>query len=118
MANYLEQTGTGTAWRRAKQVIINNPYNSSEKRIIFQEEDVALIGESVFTNSAGILMCNFEPDALIPLLDPETGQPTGNTMPQKLVYQALYSLYVKTAKERDTPPLVVNPEVSIANQPA
>ena len=113
MANYKEQTGSGTSWTRAKQVIINNNYNSA-KNIVFFEEDIATVGDKVFQTNAGMLNTPFNAQALINLRDPETGEKTGNVLPQALIYQAIYSLYLDLAEARDTinePPLayVVDP---------
>lgn len=103
MANYKETTGTGTTWRRAKQVIIKNDINAVQKSIMFFEEDIANIGDKIFSNDAGILQTNYDPSYVINLRNPQTGERTGNVITQALVYQALYSLYLDTAELRDNP---------------
>ena len=100
MANYKETTGTGTSWKRARQVIINNNY-SGTKNIMFFEEDIAELGGNVFRTDAGLVTTTFDAEAIIPLRDPETGERTGNVISQALVYQALYSLYLDLAESRD-----------------
>jgi hypothetical protein len=101
MSNYQETTGSGTTWRRARQVLIKNPLDSSQKPIMFFEEDVAVVGEKQFTSEGQIVSTNYDPGYVISLRDPETGQRTGNTITQALVYQALYSLYLDVAERRD-----------------
>ena len=43
----------------------------------------------------------FDLEADFPLLDPVTGMPTGQTMTNAGLYQALFSLYMQTATRRD-----------------
>ena len=100
MANYNEQTGSGTSWTRAKQVIINNNYNTT-KNIVFFEEDIATVGDKVFQSNAGMLTAQFNPQGIINLRDLQTGERTGNVVSQALVYQAIYSLYLDLAEARD-----------------
>jgi hypothetical protein len=100
MANYKEQTGSGTSWTRAKQVIINNEY-AGNKNITFFEENIAQLGDKIFKTESGILSTRFDPEYLISLRNPETGEKTGNVILQSLVYQALYSLYLDLAEARD-----------------
>lgn len=109
MSNYKETTGAGTTWRRAKQVLIRNDINSDKKPIMFFEEDLANVGGKNFTNDVGVIQTNYNPEYVINLRDPQTGERTGNVITQALVYQALYSLYLDTAELRDGQ-VVENPE--------
>jgi hypothetical protein len=102
MANYKEHSGEGVSWTRAKQVIINNPYNDTNKNIVFVEENIVTIGENVFKGDAGILTGKFNPDGIVALIDPATGEATGNVISQSLIYQALFSFYLQLANARDT----------------
>lgn len=102
MPNYKETTGEAVSWRRAKQVTVYNPVNASaQKRIVFIEEDVVSLGETVLTKDAGFCETVFNKDSLINLRDPNTGELTGNTISQGIIYQALYSLYMSSAEARD-----------------
>lgn len=103
MSNYKETTGTGTTWRRSNQVIINNEY-TGPKTIMFFEEDVAIVGDRLLKTPAGMLRSTFDSEYLIQLRDLETGEKTGNVIPQSLVYQALHSLYLDLAERRDANP--------------
>jgi len=101
MANYKETTAEGTTWRRSKQVVINNDLGPTPKPIIFMEEDVAVIGDNEFHTNRGSISALYNPDELINLRDPETGEKTGVMMKQSMVYLALYSLYLDCAEIRD-----------------
>lgn len=109
MANYKEQTGTGTTWKRANQVIIKNNLNAT-KNILFFEEDVIQLADKIVQADAGFLSSTYDSAAIINLRDPNTGERTGNTVPQALVYQALYSLYIDLAELRD-----LNPEIDLGS---
>jgi hypothetical protein len=108
MSNYRETTAESTFWRRAYQVVINNPLEEIPKDILFFEEDVVSVDSTVITNKAGFIRTNYDKTAFINLRDPETGEPTGNLIPQSQVYQALYTMYIDAAIARDikaaTPP--------------
>jgi hypothetical protein len=107
MANYREATAEGTSWRRAKQVAIYNPLEANAvKDILFFEEDVATIGDRVFHTDSGIIKIAYNPDGVIELMNPETNLPTGKTILQKEVYQALFSLYLAAAEARDAPSIM------------
>lgn len=98
--NYREQTETGTSWRRCHEVHIYNPLDGAKTVRMDEQDVVSFNGKSVSMN-AGYISKVFDPAGEIVLLDPETGQPTGETMPQAALYQALYSLYMQYATERD-----------------
>ena len=105
MANYKETTGAGVSWRRAKQVIINNPLEATtSKQIMFIEEDVVSLENNIFKKDAGFVSTNYDKDYLISLRNPETGEKTGTTISQSIIYQALYSLYLDIAEARDQSP--------------
>ena len=102
MANYQETTSSSTSWKRANQVIIYNPLGEDTTKLIrFFEENVVVAGDSTFQVQAGNLATLYNPDYLISLRDPATGEKTGNVIKQSLVYQALYSLYLDAAEARD-----------------
>lgn len=122
MANYKETTGTATSWRRSNQVIIKNPLGSATKSIMFSEEDVVTVNGTTYKSEIpGVLIAEYNKDALIQLRDPATGEATGNAIPQQLVYQALYSLYLTTAEYRDVnaggPDLSQTINLTIGQQP-
>jgi len=102
MANYKETSGSGTSWTRANRVMILNPLEAEiPKQILFFEETVAKVGDTIIKSESGYVPTYYSADKSIPLLDPKTGEPTGETILQSQVYQALYSLYLAAAQQRD-----------------
>lgn len=101
MTNYKESSTTGTKWRRCETVTIRNTLNTVPC-ILFVEEDVAQIANTVMHNHVGVLVKEFSPTNTIQLLDPSSGEPTGDTLSHGELYTILYSLYIQTARERDT----------------
>lgn len=100
MPNYNESTVAGTAWQRCHTVTIRNPLGGAPTIEFGEERVIALDGEDMRTWVAGCIKA-FSPTGQFPLLDPETNLPTGQTMTHAGLYQALYSLYMQTAAERD-----------------
>lgn len=103
MANYKETNITGTKYRRAYQVTMHNGLNKP-KYIRFSEEDVLLMdGETVHQQGPNISEPFTEENGgtSIPLLNPEDGVPTGETMTYQEIYGAIYSLYLHLASIRD-----------------
>ena len=98
--NYREQQATGMEWRRCSTLHIYNPL-SGPKTCRFDEENAVQVGAKEITVPDGYLEKTFDPVATFPLLDPATGQPTEVTMTHGQLYQALFSLYMQTAIERD-----------------
>jgi len=98
--NYREQEANGTEWRRCHQVHI---YNALETvpHCRFDEETVVSVGGRQMAIPDGYITKDFDAAAGIALLDPQTGQPTGQSMTHEGLYQVLYSLYMQTATERD-----------------
>ncbi len=103
MANYRESNISGTAWTRARRVIINHPVEGGST-IHFQEEMAIQTPNGITTIPADVLVDGFDPSRDIVLLDPNTGEPTGQTLSEAVVYVALYSKYMALALARDTPP--------------
>lgn len=116
MANYKETTAEGTVWRRAKQVNISNYLEDIPKPIVFMEEDVAVIGQQKFYTNRGTVQTTYDPEYLINLRDPETGEKTGVVVKQSMIYLALYSLYLDCAEARDAEQDAPPPQVDLTNQ--
>lgn len=100
MPNYNESTVTGTSWQRCHTVTIRNPLGGAPKIEFAEERVIAMEGEDMRTWVAGCEK-EFSASGVFPLLDPQTNQPTGQSMTHEALYQALYSLYMQTAAERD-----------------
>lgn len=110
MANYRETSLAGVSWIRCRNITITNPLAStkepgSDKLAIptayFQEEKVISIDGIRNTLDVGSCFKQFNPASTIPIINPDTGMPTGNTATHAELYVILYSLYLQTAQERD-----------------
>ena len=110
--NYKETTLSGTSWTRCRTVVITNPLAGTGPidpstnapfgpTANFHEEKVISIDGKQTTVDAGSCRKAFDPAATIPLLNPETGEPTGATVTHAELYAILFSLYMQTAVERD-----------------
>lgn len=100
--NYRE-TANNTSWQRCGTVHIYNPLEGT-KTCRFDEETVVQVGSRVVCAPESYITKDFDPEAVIPLLDPATGAPTGQTTTHGQLYLILYSLYIQTALERDAVP--------------
>ena len=101
MSNYKETTITGSSYTRCNQIVINNNRNVTPT-VRFDEQVVVSMGtgDTVITGVGSIEMA-FDPTKIIPLLDPTTGEATGQSMSYGTVYAILYSAYLDAALTRD-----------------
>ena len=110
MPDYNESTVTGHTWQRCHQVVIENPRHGA-RGVRFDEERVlALDGGAELRQPAGTLAVPFDPDAVIPLRDPDTGELTGATTTYGDAYALLYSAYLAAALARDAAAHPATPE--------
>lgn len=100
MSKYKEETATGSTWIRCKSVMIQNHLNSLPV-CYFDESRVTEVNGISTEQSIGSIAKRFSPSDEIALLDPETGEQTGEFVTQARLYQILYSLYMNAANERD-----------------
>lgn len=101
MANYKESTVTGSKWQRCRAVTIVNEYQQMPSAY-FQEEEVVSIGTEVVKRDNMACVAAFDPVAgVIPLINPETGEPTGTSFSHADLYVVLHSLYLQAAAARD-----------------
>ncbi|WP_395008315.1 hypothetical protein [Undibacterium sp.] len=101
MADYKETSLTGKSWQRCNQVMISNPRNGVPM-VRLSEEVIANLGEKEFAESLPGIMFEFDPNIVIQMRNPETGEAIpGATMTGLQVYVAMFSLYIQKAQERD-----------------
>lgn len=104
MSNYQQTEGQSTKWRRCDRVEITNPLGGNPV-IVFHEQDVVRIGNSTpFTSRVtGIPQpfAAFDMSGVINLYNPETLQPTGETISHVQLYTILFSAYLESALQRD-----------------
>lgn len=99
--DYKASTISGTSWQRTYQIVILNPAIGTPS-VIYNEETAIAIGDKIITTPCGNLAVSCaDMTEEIPLLNPETGEETGETMTIGQLYQAIYSHYITKAMERD-----------------
>lgn len=103
MPNYQQTTVTGESWTRCHTVTIHNAL-AGVPAIAFSEERVTVLAGETLHRWTDTLRKDFDMAGSFPLLDPVTNAATGQSMTHAALYIALYSLYMQTAAERDTPP--------------
>ena len=103
MAEYKESQITGSEYTRCNQVVISNPLGETPQ-IQFHESRVVKMADRHLTETQGVLQIAFDADKEVPLLNPETLEPTGQSMTMQQMYVALFSAYIQAAVARDTPP--------------
>lgn len=99
--NYREASMAGTAWQRARLVLLHNPLGGAKGATFQEERALSLDGQQSSLGDVGSYRVDFEADGTIPLLDPATGEPTGETATHAQLYQIVFSLYRQTAAARD-----------------
>lgn len=100
MPEYKQTAVSGDAWQRCHQIVIDNPL-SATPLIRFDEQRVVVAAGASSTTPMGSLTAPFQPAAEIPLIDPQTGELTGENITHGALYAALYSAYMQQAAARD-----------------
>jgi hypothetical protein len=110
--DYQQQEGQATSWRRAAQVIVNNTRDRTPSIIFHEEDRVSVNGvEFAVPGMPKSVGAPFNPEGLIPLLNPITGEPLGTSVTQQEFYVILFSLYMQLAVARDNAPPVEPPSI-------
>lgn len=86
----------GESYTRCHQVLVDNRLDEVP-RITFAQERIASAGGQVLHMPLPPAVMDFDPAGVIPLLDPETGAPTGASVTQAEAYALLYSAYAAAA---------------------
>jgi len=111
MALYREQVGQSSTYTRSNQITISNPLNGLPS-ISFSEEniitlpDASVLHQSVFNMGMGGLAINYDPSAVIDLINPDTDAPLGTSATHQELMVILYSLYRQLTTIRDNPPVI------------
>lgn len=100
--NYKESEVSGKKWRRSLHGEFGNPYNG-QSWIRYDWEDRVLLDDgTTFATPAGSTMRYFtDPDAIIELDNPATGEKTGKTITHGELHATLWSLAMESAKIKD-----------------
>lgn len=102
MANYNETPVVGSTWTRCSNIYIANSYGVTPTITFGEQQLIAIENQPpLVVNTNTSCSTEFQASANIQILDPATGDPTGQTVTQQELYNILYSLYIATAKARD-----------------
>ena len=98
--NYKEQLEQGQVWTRCYRVEISNPYNGIQSVNMMEETIISIAGETI-TKPGRLLTKTFNASETFELVNPLTGEPLGASITHADLYVMFFSLWLKTAKERD-----------------
>lgn len=118
--NYQYTAVTGESWLRAKRIVIDNPLNGIPVAKFVEERVVNLAGGEQYFRDQGVLEGQLTVGQMgheIPLLDPETGEPTGQVVTYGEAYIMLFSAYIHFADLRDNPPEAEPVEEPLPEEP-
>lgn len=102
-----QQPVAGESFVRCRQVIIDNHLGKLPKLEFHQETVIVSEGGRVAHMPMPPLSTTFDPAAEIPVINPETGEATGEIVTQAHVYGLVYSAYLMAA----TPPATNDEEM-------
>lgn len=101
MPDYHASTVSGARWRRWRRIVIENPRNALPSATVLEEE-IMVVGDESIDRPIGNLSINLSnPNEIIPLRDPVTWEPTGQSMTLGELYAAIGSACWKAALDRD-----------------
>ena len=107
---YKEQQESGVSYTRCRQINIDNPVNGTPNITMFEERIIEFPDGRVYpanlnTGPGGRfdppLQQAYGPSLEIPIVDPTTFEPNGQSMTAAQIYAAIFSLYIHLAKARD-----------------
>ena len=107
MTAYNEQTTTGdiTSWNRARQIVCDNPIVGAPSIACYEHVATRLPDGTTLEKSVGSLSYAMtDPSVEIPLVDPETFEPSETTMTAGQIWLAMASVYLWLARQRDGEP--------------
>lgn len=90
----------GESYIRCPQVVIDNRLGHAPTIAFSRERIIGLADGVTVTQPMSPREVAFDPAAAVPVLDPETGEPTGKTVTQGDLYALIYSVFVAA----ETPP--------------
>lgn len=104
LTKYSQSSITGESWVRAKRIVIDNP-NDDSKMIRFIEEMLINIDGRIIAEDLGSLRMDITDEDMgkeITIIDPTTGEPTGQRITYQELYGILFSAYLEQAALRDS----------------
>ncbi|SNS86444.1 hypothetical protein SAMN05421763_103262 [[Luteovulum] sphaeroides subsp. megalophilum] len=101
---FQRQPIAGESYVRCSQVVIDNPL-SGPPRVTYAQETIVGTGTGqVLHIPMQPVGRSFEPGVEIAVLDPETGEPTGETITQSRMYALIYSAYLAAVTAAEAQP--------------
>ena len=103
--NLIGQQGVNaTSYKKAAVIMFNNSGAVPEMQVY--EDTVIPLGDAVLTQRTGQYTVPYHPDISIPLINPMTGELTGDSLPIDSLMAIMYSLY---AFARTYQPVITEP---------
>ena len=87
-----EQDVNATSYKKAAVIMFNSTGVIPE--MVAYEDTVIPLGDTVLTQRTGQYTVTYHPDISIPLINPLTGELTGDTLPIDNLMAIMYSIYV------------------------
>jgi hypothetical protein len=91
MPTYEQTPVSGVEYPRAYAIEINNRYGVTPS-VTFHLEALTLLGDRTLSRGLPSVTCEFDPEAIIPILGTDDGTPTGDSVTHADLYQILFSL--------------------------
>ena len=86
-----QQDVNATSYKKAAVIILNNTGVVPEMQVF--EDTVIPLGDTVLTQRTGQYTVPYHPDISIPLINPITGELTGESLPVNNLMAVIYSVY-------------------------
>ena len=101
-----QQDVNATSYKKASVIMFNNSGSLPEMQVF---EDIAIpLGDTVLTQRTGQYTVPYHPDISIPLINPLTGELTGESLPIDNLMAIMYSVYAFSRTYQ--PPVIEQPE--------
>ena len=86
-----QQDVNATSYKKAAVIVFNNTGSVPEMQV--HEDTVIPLGDAVLTQRTGQYTVPYHPDIEIPLINPMTGELTGDSLPIDNLMAIMYSVY-------------------------
>ena len=101
MTKYKQSSVKGGSHHRWHEIHINNPFKDTSSISIVEESILQLEDGKVFHDNTRMMMANFEVSKEVTIVNPVTGEPTGEVLTHADYHRYIYSLCLQIAQERD-----------------
>lgn len=102
-----QQDVNATSYKKAAVIMFNNTGTTPEMQVY--EDTVIPLEDTVLTQRTGQYTVPYHPDISIPLINPLTGELTGDTLPIDNLMVIMYSIYAFARTYQ--PPVIAPPAV-------